>query len=111
MMILVGFLIGFGGMSGITLANLIRAKKNPKKGCELKIIAGVIVYLPFITILLTLAFFIGISTAWQFSTGFFLATIFPLLFVTLFEVASKGKFFVREVKDDPSEGRKLIFTQ
>ena len=111
MMILVGFLIGVGGMSGITLINLIRAKKNPEEGCELKFMVGIVIYLPFIIILLALAFFYGLSTAWQFSTGFFVAPIFPLIFVTLFEVGTKGKFFVQEVKDDPTEGRRLIFTQ
>ena len=111
MMILGGFLLGLVGMLVIILANLIRAKRNPKEGCALKLKAGIIVFIPFLVILLVLAFFYSISTAWQFSMGFFLASIFPVIIVTLFEVGSKGKFFVREVEGDPSEGRKLVFIQ
>lgn len=108
-MILAGFLLGFIALSGITLANLVRAKRNPTNGCKLRVAVGLFAYLPFIIILLILAFFEGISLAWQFSTGFFLAAIFPLIFVTLYETGSKGKFFVQEKASDPSKERKLIF--
>jgi ribosomal protein S27AE len=111
MIILMGFLLGFGTLSGIVMVYLVRAKKNGKKGCDLNINIGVIAFLPFIIILLILVFFYSISTAWRFGTGFFLAAIFPFLFVTLYEAGSKGKFFVREMVDDPSKGRKLIFIQ
>ncbi len=108
-MIFAGFLLGFITLSGITLTNLARAKRNPTKGCKLKVVVGLFAYLPFIIILLVLAFFEGLSLAWQFSTGFFLAAIFPLMFVILYETGSKGKFFVQEKVSDPSKGRKLIF--
>ncbi|UCE37992.1 MAG: hypothetical protein JSW00_01770 [Thermoplasmata archaeon] len=111
MIILGGFLLGFGAISGITIVNMIRAKKNPTNGIELKVLIGVVAYIPFILILMTLALFDSIYTAWQFSTGFFLASIFPILFVMLFELSSKGKFFVRELADDPSSKRKLVFVQ
>lgn len=111
MIILTGFILGFGAISSITFSNLARAKKKGKKGCELNLKVGIIIFIPFIIILLILAFFFGISTAWQFSMGFFLAAIFPPLVVIIYEAGSKGKFFVRELKDDPSKGRKLIFIQ
>ncbi|UCH89881.1 MAG: hypothetical protein JSV49_04355 [Thermoplasmata archaeon] len=108
-MILGGFLLGLISISGITLMNLFRAKRNRERGCNLSLKLGFITFLPFLIILLGLAFFIGISTAWQFSTGFFLTPIFPLLFVTILEVNSKGKFFVREMGGESSRTRKLIF--
>lgn len=109
MLILGGFLLGFAILSVVTLTNLIGAKKNPKKGRELKLKIGFIVFIPFLVILIGIALFLGISQAWQFSMGFFLAAIFPILIVTFYEVSTKGKFFVKEMKDDPSKGRKLIF--
>ena len=111
MMILGGFLLGFFSISGLTLANLIRAKGKGKIGCNLNIKVGFIVYIPFLIILFTLALFVSISTAWQFSTGFFLAAIFPILIVFTYEATSKGKFFVKEYANDPSKGRKLVFIQ
>jgi hypothetical protein len=109
MLILGGFLLGFGALTVVTVVNLVGAKKNPKKGRELKLRTGFIIYIPFLVILICIALFLGISKAWQFSMGFFLAAIFPILIVTLYEVSAKGKFFVKEMKDDPSKGRKLIF--
>lgn len=111
MLILGGFLLGFGILSVVTLTNLIGAKKNPKKGRELKLKIGFIVFIPFLVILIGIALFLGISKAWQFSMGFFLAAIFPIIIVIIYEASSKGKFFVKEVKDDPSKGRKLVFTK
>lgn len=109
MLILGGFLLGFTILSVVTLINLIGAKKNPKKGRELKLITGFIVFIPFLVILISIALFLGISQAWQFSMGFFLTAIFPILIVTFYEMSAKGKFFVKEFKDDPSKGRKLVF--
>jgi hypothetical protein len=107
--ILAGFILGFGILSGITAANLMRAKRNLKNGAQLKIFVGIAAFTPFIIIVLGLALFESISTAWQFSIGFFLATIFPILIVTVVEAGSKGKFFVRELTGDSSYGRKLVF--
>ncbi len=109
--ILAGFILGFGVLSGITIANLVRAKRNPKKGCSMNMVMGFVGFLPFIVILLGLTLFDSLSTAWQFAVGFFFATIFPLLIVTVVEAGSKGKFYVREMADDPSYKRKLVFLQ
>jgi hypothetical protein len=111
MIILGGFFLGFFAISSITIANLIRAKRNGKSGCNLDVKVGLVAYVPFIVILIVLAFFESISTAWKFSTGFFLAPIFPLIIVTLYETGSKGKFFVKELVDDSSQGRTLVFIQ
>jgi hypothetical protein len=107
--ILAGFILGFGVLSGITTANLVRAKRSPKNGCSMSIAMGFVGFLPFIVILLGLTFFDSLSTAWQFAVGFFFATIFPILIVSIVELGSKGKFYVRELVDDPSYGRKLVF--
>jgi RNase P subunit RPR2 len=109
--ILAGFILGFGILSGITSANLMRAKRNQKNGAQLKVFVGIAAFTPFIVIVLGLALFESISTAWQFSIGFFLATIFPILIVTVVEAGSKGKFFVRELVGDSSFGRKLVFVR
>jgi hypothetical protein len=111
MIILSGFLLGFSSLTGITTANLIRARGDPPNGCKLRVTAGVLAYVPFIVINIMLVLFYGMATAWQFSTGFFLAAVFPILIVTLFEASSKGKFFVWELADDPGSGRKLMFVQ
>ena len=111
MMILMGFLLGFSIVSGITLVNLVKAKKNSKSGYQLSMKVGVVAYLPFLVIFLALTLFVSLSTGWKFATGFFLASIFPFLIVTMFEASSKGKFFVKEMVDDPSWGRKLVFKQ
>jgi DNA-directed RNA polymerase subunit RPC12/RpoP len=111
MMILMGFLLGFSIVSGITVANLIKAKKSSTNGYQLNMKVGIVAYLPFIVIFLALTLFVSLSTGWKFATGFFLASIFPFLIVTLFEASSKGKFFVKEMVDDPSWGRKLVFKQ
>ncbi len=109
MIILIGFLLGLGTLTVIIMLNLVRAKKSGKEGCEIKTKIGVIALLPFLIILLTLLLFFGVATAWRFGTGFFLAAIFPPIIVIVYEANSKGKFFVKEYKDDPSKGRKLIF--
>jgi hypothetical protein len=109
MMILMGFLMGVSIISIITVVNLIKAEKNSTEGFKLNSKVGVVAYLPFIVIFLSLTLFVSLSTGWKFATGFFLASIFPFLIITLFEVSSKGKFFVKEMVDDPSWGRKLIF--
>lgn len=109
--ILMGFLLGFVTFSGIVMMNLMRAKKSGKTGCNLNTKLGVIALLPILIIFFTFMLFYSLATAWRFATGIFLAAVFPILIVTLYEVSSKGKFFVREVKEDPSKGRKLIFLQ
>lgn len=107
--ILAGFILGFSTISAITTVNLIKAKKSTKKGYKLNMKVGVVAYLPFIAIFMGLTLFVSLSTGWKFATGFFLASIFPILIVMLFEATSKGKFFVKEAVDDPSWGRKLVF--
>jgi hypothetical protein len=109
MIILAGFILGFSTISAITMVNLIKAKKSAKKGYKLNMKVGVIAYLPFIVIFMGLTLFVSLSTGWKFATGFFLASVFPILIVMLFEATSKGKFFVKEAVDDPSWGRKLVF--
>ena len=109
MIIFAGFILGFSTISTITTVNLIKAKKSDKKGYKLNMKVGVVAYLPFIVIFLGLTLFVSLSTGWKFATGFFLASVFPILIVVLFEATSKGKFFVKEVVDDPSWGRKLVF--
>lgn len=109
--ILMGFVLGFLTFSGIVMMNLVRAKKSGKTGCNLNTKVGVIALLPILIIFFTFVLFYSLATAWRFATGCFLAAIFPILIVTLYEIGSKGKFFVREVKEDPSKGRRLIFLQ
>lgn len=108
MLILFGFLLGFGSMSGMTIVNLSRAKNRPQSGIKLDLRTGIVVFMPFIIITIVLAFFYSISLAWQFSTGYFLAAIFPMLIVLAYEYSSKKKFFIQESITTPSEGRKLI---
>ncbi len=118
--ILFGFLLGFGSMSGITISNLVKAKGKQAKGSintaaaylngiDLNITKGVAVFLPFLIINIILALFFSLATAWQFSMGFFFAAIFPILIVVFYEVSSKGKFFVHEGQEGISEIRKLVF--
>lgn len=108
LMILIGFLLGLGAMAGMTIANLSRAKNNPVNGTKLNLKVGMAAFIPFLVILIILAFFLGIATAWQFSMGFFVAAIFPPLIVILYELTSKKKFFIQEVPNEPSESKKLI---
>jgi uncharacterized protein YbaR (Trm112 family) len=109
MIILAGFILGFSTISSITAVYLIKAKKRDKKGYKMNMKVGVVAYLPFIAIFLGLTLFVSLSTGWKFATGFFLASVFPVLIVMLFEATSKGKFFVKEAVNDPSWGRKLVF--
>jgi len=109
LLILGGFVLGFAIMTGVTMVNLIRAKKKPEDGAKLNPTLGIVAFLPFLVILIGLVLFEGISDAWQFSTGFFLAPIIPLLIVIFYEMNSKGRFFVREVADDSTEPKKLVF--
>ena len=108
MLIVFGFLIGFGTMSGITLSNIIRTKNNPKRESVMNIMVGLAISIPLIVLIIILALYLGLASAWQFSIGFFLAAIFPALFVILFELTTKNKFFIREAKDDPQKGRTLV---
>lgn len=109
--ILAGFIMGFGVLTGITTVNLVRAKKNQKEGCELNNIMGYIGFLPFIVVVFALTLFDSLSTAWQFAVGFFFAPVFPILIIAAVETGSKGKFYIRELVDDPSFGRKLVFVR
>jgi hypothetical protein len=109
--ILAGFILGFGVLSGITTANLVRAKKKGIDGCRLNKMMGFVGFLPFIIVLLVLTLFDSLSTAWQFAVGFFFAPIFSILIIAAVEVGSKGKFYIRELVDDPSYGRKLVFVR
>jgi MFS family permease len=108
MLIVFGFLIGFGTMSGITLSNIIRTKNNPKRESTMNFMVGLAISIPLIVLVIGLALFVGLASAWQFSIGFFLAAIFPALFVILFELTTKNKFFIREAKDEPQKDRKLV---
>jgi hypothetical protein len=107
-MILAGFLYGFGLTFGITISNLSRAK-NRTAGAKLNINIGLVGFLIFLIIILFLAFFVGLSTMFQFSIGFFIAAVFPVILILTFEVMYKGKFFVIEDDGTPDVGRKLIF--
>jgi hypothetical protein len=109
--ILAGFILGFGVLTGITTANLLRAKKKGINGCQLNKMMGFVGFLPFIIVLLVLTLFDSLSTAWQFAVGFFFAPIFSILIIAAVEAGSKGKFYVRELVDDPSYGRKLVFVR
>lgn len=108
LLILIGFLLGFAAMSGITLSNIIRTKNNPNSESKMNFSIGLAISIPFIIITVILALFKGLASAWQFSIGFFLAAIFPALFVILFEVSTKKKFFIRETEEEPEKGRKLV---
>lgn len=109
--ILAGFILGFGVLTGITTANLVRAKKKGTNGCQLNKAMGFVGFLPFIIVLLALTLFDSLSTAWQFAVGFFFAPIFSILIIAAVEAGSKGKFYIRELVDDPSYGRKLVFVR
>jgi hypothetical protein len=108
LLILFGFLLGFVLMSGITISNVLRAKKNVQNGIQLNVNVGLAVIIPVLAIVFILAFLLSLSDAWQFSIGFFAASIFPALFVIIFEFTSKKKFFIQESLTIPSEKRKLI---
>lgn len=107
-LIIIGFLLGFICTSGLIITNMIRAKKHPGVGIKLSSTISIAILIPFLIILITLAFNEGLALAWQFSTGFFLAMIFPWIIVLGYELSSKRKFFVQEVPDDPSAGRRLV---
>jgi len=111
MIILLGFLLGLISISSLTFFNMLRAKKNRGNGVKLNSVIGVAIYIPFLLILLTLALFYGLALAWQFSMGFFITAIFPILIVIFYELSSKLKFFVEEIPDQPSEGRRLVAVQ
>jgi hypothetical protein len=64
-------------------------------------------YIPVLFIIVILAFIAGISTAWQFSIGFFGTSMVPPLLVVMIEAISKGKFFVRET-EKPVRKRFLV---
>jgi hypothetical protein len=109
MFILAGFVLGFISISSITIMNLVKAKGDPKNGYKLNMKVGLVAYVPFIAIFLGITLFVSLSSGWKFATGFFLASIFPIIFIVAFEASSKGKFFIKEAVNDPSWGRKLIF--
>lgn len=110
-LIIVGFLLGFGCTSGLIITNMIRAKKHPGVGIKLNSTIAIGICIPFLIILIVLAFNESLALAWQFSMGFFLAMIFPWIIVLGYEFSSKRKFFVQEVPDDPSAGRRLVAVQ
>jgi hypothetical protein len=105
----IGFILGIGTMSGMAVVNMLRAKKKAKTGITLQLKTGFIIYAPIFIIFVVLALFWGIATVWQFSIGFFATAVFPLLLVLLFELTSKGKFFVQETTQGVGKGSKLIF--
>lgn len=102
-----GVFFGLLTMTGITAYNIIRVKKNPSKGIKLDSKVILFTYIPILFIIIILAFVVGISTAWQFSIGFFGTSIVPPLLVVLMEAKSKGKFFVRET-EKPVKKRLLV---
>ncbi|MCU0799256.1 MAG: hypothetical protein MUC62_06250 [Candidatus Thermoplasmatota archaeon] len=105
--IALGVGLGFLAITGLTLYNVLRAKKNAKQGVRLETKMIIAVYLPIMFIVLVIALFFGLSQAWQFSIGFFATTLLPPLIVLITEVTSKGHFFVREY-ERPSKMRYLL---
>jgi hypothetical protein len=105
--IVLGVFFGLLTMTGITAYNVIRARKNPSKGIKMDSKIILFTYIPVLFIIVILALIAGISTAWQFSIGFFGTSIVPPLLVVLIEAISKGKFFVRET-EKPETKRLLV---
>lgn len=91
-----GIVLGLLTVTGLTATNLLRAKKKAKKGAKLDQWIVLAVYLPILLVVMVIALFLGLSTMWQFSIGFFGTMVVPPLLVLLFETAFKGRFFVRE---------------
>jgi hypothetical protein len=106
MMILLGAGLGLITMTGMTLFNLYKAKTSSGKGVYLKSVTTLIVFTPILMVMVVLAMLYGISTAWQFSIGFFITSAIPPVVVILSEVVSKGKFFISEIGDQKN-GRRL----
>jgi uncharacterized integral membrane protein len=105
--IFIGAFFGLATMTGITAYNTLRAKKNPFKGIKLESKMILFTYIPVLFIIIILVLVAGISTAWQFSIGFFGTSIVPPILVILMEAVSKGKFFIRETEKTPKK-RQLV---
>jgi hypothetical protein len=108
--IALGALLGGVAITGSTLFNVLKAKKNTKMGAKLTTKTIILVYIPIFLIVVLIALFFGLSKAWQFSIGFFATTLVPPLFVLAMEVASKGHFYVREY-ERPSKMRYLVLVR
>jgi hypothetical protein len=102
-----GAVLGLMAITGSTVYNVMRAKKDVKRGAKLETKMILIAYLPIMVIVLVIALFFGLSQAWQLSVGFFATTAVPPLFVLLIELASKGHLMVREY-EKPSKMRYLV---
>jgi hypothetical protein len=105
--IALGVSLGLLAVTGLTLWNVLRAKKNAKQGVRLETKIIIAVYVPIMLIVVVIALFFGLSQAWQFSIGFFATTPVPPLIVLLMELTSKGHFLVREY-ERPSKMRYLL---
>ncbi len=97
-MLILGFILGLISMSGLTIYNVIRARKKMKKGIDLNGTFVIAIYIPIILVIVVIAMIYGISTVWQFSVGFFITAAFPPIIVILTETVLKGRFFVQEIE-------------
>lgn len=102
-----GAVLGFIVITGSTIYNVMRAKKDTKRGVKMETKMILIAYIPIMVIVLVIALIFGLSQAWQLSVGFFATTVIPPLFVLIMELVSKGHLMVREY-EKPSKMRYLV---
>jgi len=105
--ILAGTALGLLTMTGLTVFNIVRARKDRKKGAKLETYVMISAFSPILIIVIVMALFMGLWTVWQFSIGFFATTLVPPVLVLILEQALKGQFFVREF-ERPAGSKSLV---
>ena len=106
--IVLGVVLGLLTMTGLTLLNMFRARGKPKKGVVLEGRTVLVIYVPIFVLIIAIALFMGISTVWQMSIGFFATAIVSPTLVVLLELAFQGQFLIVE-KPGSSKEKRLIF--
>lgn len=107
LMMVAGFFLGLISMSGLTIYNLFRANKNKTRKVKVNTMATVFVFAPMLVAVLVLSLIWGISTAWQFSIGYFASALIPPFIVGFMELGAKGKFFVNDI-EKPKRATEII---
>jgi len=107
MYILLGFALGAVSLLLISARGMLRARRlrMPIVLSDRGVVVGVGL---FLAVSIFLAFFYSLSSAWQFSIGFFAAGLLTPLLGFAIEKGSKGMFWVKEPREDEGTGKRLL---
>ena len=107
MYILLGFALGAVSLLLISARGMLRARRlrMPIALSDRGVVVGVGL---FLTVSIFLALFYSLSSAWQFSIGFFAAGLLTPILGFAIEKGSKGMFWVKEPREDEGTGKRLL---